>query len=158
MPANDAASALGQASTRLLDRVVRNKDLTNFFKGFLGRVADRASELRAGMEGIRAGTVTMTENRIKCPVSFIGLILPASGTMSISAQCLTDHIGKENELFYALIRANPSIAEMLVQVIEKMDAYARDKGRDFAGLEFLPIIMDEQNNFILPIQPETWRG
>jgi len=150
MPDNDAASALGTSSTRLLDKVIENRDLTNAFIAMLWQIANTASARGARMDGISIDPVTMTENRIRAHVSFSSLSLP-SRFISVSARNLADYVGKENVELSIFIRANPDIPAMLQGVVEKMDAYARDKGREFSSLQFSSGFMDQDDNFVLEI-------
>ena len=158
MPDLDAESALGAQSTRLLDRVVQNKDLANTWMAMLAAIANTAAERGAKMDGIEIGEVTMTENRIRAHVSFSSISLISRRYISPAGADLAEYIGKENADLWTFIRANPSIPEMLVGIVNKMDAYCRDKGRDFHDLQFGPCIMDNDDNFMLPIIPISFRG
>ena len=158
MPLNDAASALGQQSARLLDRVVQNKDLTNAFMGMLWIIANTATVRGAKMDGIEIGPVTITENRIRAHVTFHTVSLAGNRYISPDGADLAEHIGKENQDLFVFIKANPDLPAMLTGIIEKMDAYARDHGRQFADLEFQNGIMDDSDNFVLTLMKADWRG
>lgn len=97
MPLNDASTALGQKSTRLLDQVVLNRDLTNAFMAMLWIIANTATERGAKMDGIKVGPVTMTENRMRAHVSFHNLSIASNRYISPDGADLAEHIGKENQ-------------------------------------------------------------
>ena len=158
MPNLDASAALGQKSTRLLDCVVQNKDLVNAFLGVLWIIANTATARRAKMDGIQVGEVTMTENRIRFHVSFSSLSLATRRYISPDGADLVSYIGKENQDVFVFIKANPDIPTMLEGIVQKMEAYARDHGRDFAGLQFANGFMDNEDNFVLEILKESFRG
>ena len=158
MPDRDASTALGAESTRMLDRVVQNKDLANTFMAMLASIANTAAERGARMDGIEIGEVTMTENRIRAHVGFHSVSLATRKYISPAGADLASYIGKENADLWTFIRANPDIPAMLVGIVEKMDAYCRDKGRDFHDLQFGPCILDNEDNFMLPIIPISFRG
>ena len=158
MPNLDASTALGAKSTRLLDRVTQNKDLTNTFVGMLWIIANTATERGAKMDGIEIGPVTMTENRIRAHVTFHTVSLASQRYISPDGADLASHIGRENQDLFVFIRANPDIPAMLEGIVQKMDAYARDHGRDFAGLQFANGFMDNEDNFMLEIQKKSFRG
>ena len=115
-------------------------------------IAGTAAERGAKMDGIEIGEVTMTENRIRAHVGFHSLSLALRRYPSAQAKTLADHIGQENHDLYILLRANPSIVEMLGGIVEKMEAWARDKGQDFAALQIAKGFMDHEDNFVLEIQ------
>ena len=158
MPELDAGTALGQKSTRLLDRVVQNKDLVNYFLGTLWIIANTACERGAKMDGIQIGEVTMTENRIRFHVSFSSISLITKRYISPDGADFAEYLGKENQDLFIFIKSNPDIPAMLCGVIEKMDAYCRDHGRDFSSLEFGSAFMDHEDNFVIPIVKESFRG
>lgn len=150
MPDQDTVSALGQESTRLLDKVRTNRDLANAFKAMLWIIANTATERGARMDGIKIDPVNMTENRIRAHVNFYSVSLPQRH-ITVAAQSLADHIAREEYELSVFIAANPDIPEMLAGIVEKMDAYARDKGREFSGLQFHNGFMDKEDNFVLEI-------
>ena len=158
MPLNDASTALGQKSTRLLDRVAQNKDLTCAFQAMLWILANTAAERGAKMDGIQIGEVTMTENRIRAHVTFHSVSIASQRYIRPDGADLASHIGQENQDLFVFIKANPDIPAMLLGIVERMDAYARDKGRDFSGLQFSAGFMDRDDNFILEILKESFRG
>ena len=93
MPLNDASTALGQKSTRLLDRVAQNKDLTCAFQAMLWILANTAAERGAKMDGIQIGEVTMTENRIRAHVTFHSVSIASQRYISPDGADLASHIG-----------------------------------------------------------------
>ena len=151
MADQDALAALGSRSENLLAMLARNKDLANVFMGVLWVIANTAAERGAKMDGIQIEPVTMTENRIRFQVKFYAISLASRRNISVQATSLADHIGRENAELWVFIRANPDIAVMLQQVLEKLDAYARDKGVPFADIKFSNGIMDDQDHFVLTI-------
>jgi len=152
MPESDVLSALGGSSTTLLAKVASNRDLANAFIAMLWVIANTASARGARMDGIRIAAVTMTENRIRAHVGFHSIALAPARYITAQAQNLADHIGQENHDLHVFIRANPDIPAMLEGIVEKMDAYARDKGRRFEELAFSNGFMDDEDNFVLEIQ------
>ena len=154
MAEQDVLSAVGADSETLLYRMAQNKDLANVFMGVLWVIANTATERGAKMDGIQIEPVTMTENRIRFLVKFYGVSLASRRNISVQAQTLADHIGRENAELWVFIRANPDIPEMLRGLVEKLDAYSRDKGVPFADIKFANGIMDDQDHFVLTILKE----
>ena len=152
MPDLDVASALGQESTRLFDQVRKNRDLCNNFMSVLWCLANTAAERGARMDGIEIGEVTITENRIRFMVNFHPLALGSTRYISVQAKSIADHIGLENRELAVFIRNNPSIPVMLEGIVQKMDAYARDKGKKFSEVEFVKgYFVQTEDCFILEI-------
>jgi hypothetical protein len=152
MPDLDASSAIGQDSTRLLDKVRQNKDLCNNFISILWCLANTATARGARMDRMRIGEITMTENRIRFKVEFRPLILGTSRYISVQASGIAQHIGAENIELSIMIRSNPDIPIMLEGIVEKMDAYGRDKGKRFEEIQFIKgYFVETEDCFILEI-------
>ena len=151
MPDRTVAAALGDSSGRLLEAAKGNRDLCNAFVAMLWIVANRAAELGARMDGVRCGEVTMTDNRIKFHVSFHGLALPGNRHIDVQARDMAEHIGKEQAELDIFIRANDTIPSVLMGVVEKIDAYARDKGKRFGEIVFASGFMSEDDDLVLEL-------
>lgn len=158
MPDLNASTALGAKSNRLLARVEQNRDLCNNFMATLWIIANTAAERGAQMDGIEIGEVTMTEGRIRAKVGFHSVSLASRRYISPDGDDLASWVGSENQDLWTFIRANPDIPAWLAAVVEKMDAYCRDKGRAFSGLQFGPSIMDKDDFLVMPIIKESAFG
>jgi len=145
-------SAVGEKSGRLLEQATQNYGVCSAFIAMLWIIANTASQRGSRLDGIEAGAVTMTENRIRCHISFHSLALCSARHISVEAKNLAEHISKENYELAVLLRANPDLVGMLNGIVEKMDAYARFNGKQFSELAFENGFMDHEDNFVLEIQ------
>ena len=145
----DTESALGALAPQALRKVVINKDLANNFKAALWIIADTARARGKRLEGIEAGPVTMTENRIRVKMIWPGVLFTTARTMSADAGGLAEKISKDEYLLWVFLRANPGLVEMLKGIIQKMDAYASDKSTEFHRLNIAKGIMDHEDHIVL---------
>ena len=150
MPDQDTSTALGALAPQVLHKVILSKDLVNNFKAALRIICDTASERGKRLDGIEAGSVTMTENRIRVKIIFPSAIIKTTTrSMNPAADSLAEKIAKDEYLLWVFLRANPALPEMLKGIIQKMDAYARDKGAQFHEINIINGIMDHEDYLVL---------
>jgi hypothetical protein len=94
----------------------------------------------------------MSGNRMIAKVAFSKLIVSRSQEMAPGASSLVQFLRREAEGLWLFIRKNPCLVKYLQQIIERMDAYSRDKGKPFHEISFSNGFMDKTDNIVLEIE------
>lgn len=155
MAEQNVLSAVGEQSERILHKATENIELCQRFMALVSLLALECNQRGANMNGgLQMGAVLMTGNRMVSKVSFSKLSLSLTTTVvPQNVSSLLDLMMQEARGLWLFVCKNPCLVEYLKQIVEKMDAYSRDKGKAFNEIDFENAFMDREDNVVLEIAP-----
>lgn len=149
---SDVLNAVGSQSERVLHKATESEELCKKFMALVSLLALECHQRGKNMSGLRMGAVVMSGNRLIAKVLFSDLIVPQSPESCLSASGLLDFMRKEAHGLWLFVQQNPCLITWLQHMIEKLDAYCRDKGKQFHEVEFSQAFMDREDNVVLEIE------
>lgn len=162
MPDRDVASAIGEQSEQLLHRLTENADLCQMVMGLLSQVALIAHERRMNLSGVRVGPVTMRGRRLAAKVTFSRKHIHREAPEIQQVNSFMHFLKSEAEGLYLFVAKNPDFLYWMRQLIQKMEAYAKDTNRRFQDLtigNFLvpgreaPAFVDQDDHMVVELDP-----
>lgn len=162
MPDLDVNAAIGQGSERLLHKVTENVQLCSNIMGIVSLIALTAQERGKNLAGIQIGPVTMTERRMSAKVTYSDFVLKKSIPSIPSVNSFMHFLKAEAEGLYLMIARNPDILIWIRDIVERMDAYAKHKGKKFEDLTFgdkrepgdaAAVFMDREDVIVMELDP-----
>ena len=149
---SDVFNAVGSQSERVLHKATESEELCKKFMALVSLLALECQGRGKNLSGLRMGAVVMSGKLIIAKVTFSDLIIPQSPEPALSATGLLDFMQKEAHGLWLFVHQNPCLVTWLQQVVEKLDAYCRDKGKQFHEVEFAQAFMDREDNVVLEIE------